>query len=97
MNLFSSAMTLSFAQGHNCVSSQTGHIFNLHHNGNISDNIYAMAFKFGMAVDVCTARMLMFISMTSTMMQGHSGSVAGGWGAGGLGRGGAGEGRINQR
>ena len=34
-----------------------------------------MAFKRGMTVDVCMAYMLMLVSMTSTVMQGHFGSA----------------------
>ena len=32
-----------------------------------------MAFKLGIAVDACMAYMLMLMSMTLTLMQGHSG------------------------
>ena len=34
-----------------------------------------MAFKLGMTVDVCMAYMLTLVSMTFTLMQGHSGSA----------------------
>ena len=34
-----------------------------------------MAYKRGMAVDLCVACMLMLVLMTMTLMQGHSGSA----------------------
>ena len=37
-----------------------------------------MAFKLGMTADLCTAYMLMLVSMTLTLMQGHSGLAEGG-------------------
>ena len=43
------------------------------YNSYISNNIYAMASKLGMMVDLCMAYILMLISMTLTLMQGHGG------------------------
>ena len=34
-----------------------------------------MASKLGMAVDLCTAYMLMLVAITLALMQGHSGSA----------------------
>ena len=51
--------------------------FNLYFNSNISDNISAMAFKLGMKVDLCMGYILMVMSMTLTLIQGHSGSAEG--------------------
>ena len=42
---------------------------------NISDNISSMAFKLGMAVDLCMTYMSMLVSMTLTLTQGHTGSA----------------------
>ena len=42
---------------------------------NISDNIQAITFKLGMVVDLHMVYVLMVVSMTLTLMQGHSGSV----------------------
>ena len=36
-----------------------------------------MAFKLGMKVDLCMGYILMVISITLTLMQGHSGSAEG--------------------
>ena len=52
----------------------------LYYNSNISDNIQAVAFKLGMAVDLFMEYMLMlfFLPMTLTLftlMQSHSGSA----------------------
>ena len=47
--------------------------FNLYYNSHISDSISAMVFKLGVTVDLCIVYMLMVVSMTLTLMQGHSG------------------------
>ena len=39
------------------------------------EKISAMAFKLGMKVDLCMGYILMVVSMTLTLMQGHSGSI----------------------
>ena len=55
-------MTLLFTQGHNCVPNLQ--MFNLYYNSHIPDNMYALAFKLGMTVDLCKAYLLMLVSMT---------------------------------
>ena len=59
------------------TASQSWHIFNSYSNSdsNISDTIPAMAFKHGMTVHLCMAYVLMLVSMTLTLMQGHSRSA----------------------
>ena len=42
---------------------------------NMSDNISAIPFKLGITVDVWMPYMLMLVSMTLALMQGHSGSA----------------------
>ena len=51
--------------------------FDLYYNSNISDAISAMAFRLGMAVDVCMADMPMLVLMALTLMQGLSGFADG--------------------
>ena len=53
-------MTLTFTQGHNCVSNETG----LYYSCNISDNIKVMAFKLGH--DSWLMHGIMLILMTLT-------------------------------
>ena len=48
-------------------------IANLYYNSNISGNSLAISFNFGMTVDLCVPYMLMLVSMTLTLKQGHSG------------------------
>ena len=55
------------------TASQTWQMFNLYYNSNILGSISAMAFKLGMSVDWRMAYMLMLVSMTLPLMQGHSG------------------------
>ena len=50
-------------------------MFNVHYDCNISDNSWAVGFKLGMTVDLYMAYMLMLVSMTLTLIQGHSGSA----------------------
>ena len=57
-------MTLTFIQGHTCVSNLP--MFYLYCNTN------TMEFKLGMTVDVCMAYMPMLVSVILTLMQGHS-------------------------
>ena len=47
-------------------------VFNLYYNSQISDS---MAFKLGMAGDLCMTYLLMLVLMTLTLMQAHSGSA----------------------
>ena len=65
-----SPMTLTFIQGHKCVSNLT--TFYLA----ISQAIFKLlhVFKFGMTVDLWIPDMIMLILMTLTLMQGHRGS-----------------------
>ena len=54
-------MILTFIEDHKCVSKC-----------NISEDMYCITFKLGMVADVCMPYMLMLVSMTMTVMQGHS-------------------------
>ena len=49
--------------------------FNLYFNSNISKNLSAVAFNFGMKVDLCMVYILMVTLITLTLMQGQSGSA----------------------
>ena len=49
--------------------------FNLYFNNNISENISAMTFKLSMKIDLYMGYILMVVSMTLTLMQGHIGSA----------------------
>ena len=57
------------------TASHTYACFNMHFNYNISDIIYAIAFKLGMTETVCIAYMLLLVSMTFTLMQSDSGTA----------------------
>ena len=48
---------------------------NVYYNSNVSNSIYVMAFRLGMAVDLCSAYMLRLVSVTLTLMEGHSGPI----------------------
>ena len=47
-------------------------MLHLYYNSHIPNSILAMASKHSMVVNVCMANMLMLVSMTLTLMQGHS-------------------------
>ena len=67
-----SPMTVTFIQGHKCVLNVT--ILELP----ISQTIFMRfrsTFKLGMTVDLWMPYLLMLVSMTLTLMQGHSGSA----------------------
>ena len=60
---------LDLIQGHKCVSNLT--TFQLA----ISQTIFELTFKLGMREYLSMPYMLMFVLMTLTLMQGHSGSA----------------------
>ena len=62
------ASPIPFIRGHSCVS-------NLTTTCNISDNMYAITFTFGMMVDIYMVYMLMLVLITLTLKHGHSGST----------------------
>ena len=72
-NLFSDRLPCSWLKV--TTAFQTWQMFNLYHNSHISDSIVALAFTLGMTVDLCMSYLLMLVSMTLTLMQGHSGSA----------------------
>ena len=49
--------------------------FNSYFDSNISDTVSATAFRLGMPVYLCMVYMLTLVSITLTLMQGHSGST----------------------
>ena len=63
-------LTLTFIQSHKCVSNL---IYFL--TCNISDNILTITFKLGMTVEVWVPYKPMLVSLTFTLLQGHSGSA----------------------
>ena len=69
-----SAMILTFIQGHKLMRLKCDYFFNWQY---ISDNISAITFKLDMAVDLWIPYndMLMFVLVTFTLLQGHSGSA----------------------
>ena len=67
-----SLVKLGIHLGHNCVSNLTSVELAISRTVLVS----AMAFKLGMTVDLCImGYMLMLVTMTLTLAQGHSGSA----------------------